>query len=310
MLDFGHLLTSTKYDVQLFNSPSTVSNNQWQTWQRPRGCSMLHILCVGGGGGGGGGFTGATTTARGGGGGGGGSPIVRVTIPLLVLPDRLYIQSGAGGIGQVSGGGTAGSGIVSIVAVAPDNNQQMNCLAFSGSAAPTGGATGTVAAGGAAGGGGTVSSLATCPLAGYGHFSALVGQAGAAGGAQTGAAGTSIAFSAGGLFTMGAPGGAGVNAGAATFAGGGITSQGSVGILINDMRPLPAAAGSNDGSSGFLNWKPLWSYCGLGGSSNDGGVGGNGGNGGPGSGGAGGGAGTTGGKGGDGGNGFVLMVAW
>lgn len=52
-------------DVQVFKGWATVTNTQWQTWRRPPGKTMLHILCIGGGGGGGGGFTAAAAGARG-----------------------------------------------------------------------------------------------------------------------------------------------------------------------------------------------------------------------------------------------------
>ena len=63
MLDLGHLPNWQKCDIQKFTTVSTVTNTQWLTWLKPRGTSMVHIICIGGGGGGGGGFTRAAAAA-------------------------------------------------------------------------------------------------------------------------------------------------------------------------------------------------------------------------------------------------------
>lgn len=311
MLDFSHLPGAGFGDTQVFTVPSTVTNLQWHTWLKPRGKSMLFALVIGGGGGGGGGFTRAAAAAGGGGGGGGSSGVSRMLIPLAFVPDRLYVQVGAGGSGVGSGGGTAGSGLLSHVAVHPDNTQALNLLISSGAAAATGGGTGTGAAVGAAGVAATIATIAGNPLSGIGmgqgHY--IAGQAGQAGGAVAGAIGPPAAFPVTGINTMGGPGGAGTTS--ADFAGGIITAIANV--YLSDIRPQGAAAGSNNASGGYLVGPPsgpFWSFCGLGGSSSNAGVGGAGGNGGPGSGGGGGGAGTTGGRGGDGGGGIVLLTCW
>lgn len=296
-------------DVQIFTIPSAVANLEWHTWLRPRGKTMCSILCIGGAGGGGGGFTGVAATARGGGGGGGGSGVTKILIPLILLPDILYIQVGAGGAGVGSGGGTAGSGLLSFVCVYPDTGV-LNVLASSGAAGATGGGTGTAAAVGAAGAGSTIMTTALMPLGvalGVMQSTFIVGPAGQLGGAVAGAIGAATTLLTTGICTMGAPGGAGTTA--ADFAGGVITAGAGL-TTISDSRPVGAAAGSNAGSSGPLLWKPFWSYCGLGGSSSNAGVGGSGGYGAPGSGGGGGGGGTTGGRGGDGGPGIVIITCW
>jgi hypothetical protein len=95
MLDLFHLPSGMLADVQIFTRPSTVTNLQWMTWMKPRGRSMLHAIVIGGGAGGGGGFTRAAAAAGGGGGGGGSSAVTRVTIPLIFVPDVLYIQDGS-----------------------------------------------------------------------------------------------------------------------------------------------------------------------------------------------------------------------
>ena len=115
---------------------------------------------------------------------------------------------------------------------------------------------------------------------------------------------TSIATTS--ILTQGGAGGAGTTS--ADFAGGIITAITS--SYLSEIRPQGAAAGSNNGSGGFLHRAPFFSFAGLGGSSSNAGVGGLGGNGGRGSGGGGGGAGTTGGRGGDGGGGIVIMTCW
>jgi hypothetical protein len=180
MLDVLDRPSATKSLISKFTRPCTVTNTQWETWQKPRGVSMVQILCIGGGAGGGGGFSAAAGNPRGGGGSGGASGVSRVTIPAFLLPDRLYIQVGAGGQGVGSGGGTGGSGILSYVAVAPDTTVS-NVIVLSGAAAPTGGGTGTAAAVGAAGVAGTIAVIGSMPLAGLGQFDLIAGQIGVAG---------------------------------------------------------------------------------------------------------------------------------
>lgn len=306
MLDLLHLPKDTgNSDVQYFTTPSTVTNLQWNTYLKPRGKTMLSILCIGGGGGGGGGFTGVAASARGGGGSGGSSSITRVIIPFYFLPDVLYIQVGSGGQGVGSGGGTAGSGILSYVTVAP-NTTATNCIAISGAAGAVGGSTGTAAAVGAAGTAGTIGVIGSCPFAGLGNFQFIAGQNGVAGGAVAGAVGTAQTIPTTSVLTTGGSGGAGTTS--ADFAGGLFTAIAF--SYLSEQRPATPAAGSFDGSGGSTLWKPFFSFGGTGGSSSNAGIGGNGGNGGYGAGGGGGGAGTTGGRGGDGGNGIVIMTAW
>lgn len=308
MLDLGHLPTPGPADIQTFTLPSTVTNLQWHTWVKPRGKALLTIFCVGGGGGGGGGFSRATAAAGGGGGGGASSAFCSTLFRLSMLPDRLFIQVGAGGQGVGSGGGTAGSGVLSYVCVAPDTGVS-NVLVVSGSAAPTGGGTGTGAAVGAASTAGAVGAGSDQPLGqalGIGRL-AVAGQAGAAGGAVAGAIGPPATIPVTGSLTMGGGGGAGTTS--ADFVGSIITAISN--SLISEQRPAGAAA--DNGSGGYVLGPPMgpwWSYCGLGGGSRNNLAGGAGGNGAYGSGGGGGGAGTTGGRGGDGGGGIVILTSW
>lgn len=305
MLDAGFFPNPRLGDLQIFTRPSTVTNTQWLTWLKPRGKSMMNAIVIGGGGGGGGGFSAAAAAARGGGGGGGSSAVTRLTIPLFCIPDTLYIQVGDGGKGVGSGGGTAGSGLLSYISVHP-NTTASNILAVSGAAGAVGGGTGTGAAVGAAGTAGTIAVIGSMPLAGMGHFDLIAGQAGAAGGAVAGAIGPPTSIAVTSVLTMGGAGGAGTTS--ADFAGGIITAI--TDSYLSQIRPQGAAAGSNNGSGGFLSWAPFFSFAGLGGSASNTGVGGLGGNGAPGSGGGGGGGGTTGGRGGDGGPGIVIIYCW
>lgn len=292
-------------DVQIFNMPSTVTNLQWDTWLKPRGKSMMNIICIGGGGGGGGGFTGAAAAARGGGGSGGSSAVTRVTMPLHLVPDRLFVQVGAGGQGVGSGGGTAGSGVLSYVAVAP-NTTAANIIAISGAAGAVGGGTGTGAAVGAAGTAGTIGVIGSMPLAGLGHFNMIAGQIGVAGGAVAGANGTAQTIPVTSVITTGGSGGAGTTS--ADFAGGAWTAISN--SLLSEQRPATPTSGSVNGSGGVAIWQPLFFFGGTGGSASNTGIGGAGGNGSYGSGGGGGGGGTTGGRGGNGGSGIVIITCW
>lgn len=308
MLDLLNLPPSTgSTDVQMFTSLATVTGIQWQTWRKPRGKTMCHIICIGGGGGGGGGFIRASGNG-GGGGGGGSSGYSRVTIPCFLLPDILYIQVGAGGQGQVSGGGAAGSGLLSYVSIFHGGGSATvasNTIALSGAALAVGGGTGTVAAAGGAGTAATIPTIGAMPLAGLGQFALIAGQAGIIGGAVDTAGGAqSIPTTS--CLCQGGWSGAGVNA---TDRAGGTCATIS-GSLISESVPAGPAAGSYDGSTGPMLWKPFFSFGGGGGSSSNANVGGAGGNGAYGSGGGGGGSGVSGGRGGDGGGGLVIIICW
>lgn len=305
MLDINHLITRPGVDVQVFTLPSTVTNLQWHTWNRPRGTAFSQMLAIGGGGGGGGGFTRVAGAAGGGGGGGGSSGHAQLAIPLELLPDMLYIQVALGGAGVSSG--TGGTGMISYISFFPNQSAAFNNILASTIASGGGAASGTASAAGTGGGAGSATTVATGnPLAGLGIWNSTVGQAGSAGGAQTGTNGVNIAFPTIGLLTMGGTGGGG--SGGSDHSGGAINAVAN--SLLSDIRPTNAAAGSNPGSSGFNVMKPFFSFPGMGAGSSNAGVGGRGGDGFYGSGGGGGGAGTTGGRGGDGGNGLVIIVSY
>lgn len=306
MLDLFGLPPSENADIQIFTRLTTVDGLQWMTWLKPRGVTMTIALAIGGGSGGGGGFTGIAGSGRGGGGAGGSSGIARVIIPAIFLPDSLYVQVGGGGVGGAADAAGGAGLTLSYISVAPNATPAYNILLRSGNAVATGGGAGTATAGGAGGAASTITSLTNMPLAGYGQFNSIAGQAGTAGGDDLGADGTAITIPVTGVLVQGGSGGAGTTS--ADFAGGACTAI--TNSYLSQQRPATPAAGSFDGSGGVQLWKPFFSFGGLGGSSSNTGIGGNGGNGAYGAGGGGGGGGTTGGKGGDGGSGIVIICCW
>ncbi len=306
-MDALDLPQPTKCQIDRYIGAGLANNLQWRTWAKPRGASMVHILCLGSGAGGGGGFTRAAGNAGGGGGGGSGAQ-TSLIIPAHFLPDTLYVQAGGGSLGVSTG--TAGSGVVSYVAVAPSGNSAavvtQNIVCASGGSLPAGGVSGTLGAGGTPGSAGGVASLAGMPFGALGAVNFIAGNVGTAGGTPTNGAGSTQSLPTTGICTMGGFGGGG----SSTLDQIGGSVGGLADSLLSDIRPRPSAAGSFDGSGGFTLWKPFFNFSGVGGSSSAAGVGGNGGNGAFGAGGGGGGSGTTGGRGGDGGPGLVIITSW
>ena len=308
MLDLALLAFSdSTANVQAFSLP-----DQWTTWLRPKRASMIQILCYGGGGGGGGGFTGIAGATRGGGGGGGCSGNTRMVLPAVLLPDRLYVFIGAGGQGKESGGGTASSGALSCVSVAPSTDPT-NVVVISGTAGPTGGGTGTGAANGNAGLAGTAATLPLMVYAGLGVHTGSSYQDGynaGSGGAETGGNGTTVAIGVAQQTLIGSgSGGAGIAT--TNFNGGGVTPIAN--SYLSEQRPTastgtPSAAPGGSGAVRVA--KPFYTFGGMGGAASNSFAGGQGGNGMFGSGAGGGAGGTTGGRGGDGGNGLVVIHAW
>lgn len=313
MLDLGHFPSAPRVDVFATPSAATLPPSQsvgtWNSWVKPRGITMVHILCIGGGGGGGAGFTRSAGNNGGGGGGGGGSSQTSLLIPAAFLPDVLFVQVGQGGAGGASSGNAGVAGIVSTVSIAPSELLvDFNIVCRSGTTGAGLGAAGPQNSGGSAGGGGTIPTIANMPLAGAGIFQTYIGGQ-ASGGGAAGNVGNLVTIALNGAICLGGCGGAGVMS---TDKVGGAYDP-VVESKLSEDRPAGAAAGSNDGSPGTQLWIPgnlLYFFGGSGGSSSDGGVGGRGGNGGFGAGGGGGGAGTTGGRGGDGGSGLVVFTCW
>jgi hypothetical protein len=292
MLDFSHIPNAANgAETFIFNA---LGANDWQTWVKPRGKSLVNIIAISPGGGGGNGFSAAAATARGGGGGGGSGAISRFfNIPLITLPDTLFINVALGGAP-----GAAASG-VTLVSVRPDSTTQ-NRVASAATAAAAAGGNGSAVAVGAAGLGATIISLAPT-MASLGTFSSVAGQQGSAGGAVAGGVGTAVTW---GNLTLPLCGGAG---------GGGTTSVDFAGAAINAGGWFPSLAGglaASRGQDGFYSAVPFGACGGSGGGSSNAATGGAGGDGAIGCGGGGGGAGVTGGAGGKGGHGLVIINCW
>lgn len=246
-------------DFQEF--PGTT-NGLWAIWSKPRGCTMAAIMCIGGGGSGGTGVVGAASTAAGGGGGASGNQ-TRVQMPLIYLPEVLYISAGAPAINL--------AGATSSVGIKPD------AVANHLIATATGGGKGGNAAGataGSAGAAASVNTLAQNPLAGTGLHTALAGQAGIIGG--TTVAGANLTLPVTGLICCGGTGGGGLPAGGASGTNGGSYTvpavpspfppqPGGVGPSVATNPAEPGASGVRNAVSGLF-----FHYGGCGGSSTHG----------------------------------------
>lgn len=302
MLDFSHLPDEGSSITIIERS---MGSNEFQTWQKPKGCKIIFILCMGAGGGGGAGVGNTAGTARGGGGGGGGGSITTLTIPAMFVNDILFLQTGIGGNGAIAGGAAATPGSLSTVRAFPVAlGGNTLCLGGGGNA----GGTPVV---GNAGNGGAGGSITTTSMAQafIGQFQPFTGGQGVVGG-SAGAAGANGTAS-GGLSTlsqinMGGAGGASIGTNNVEFVGGVSSSTG----YTNGFNIPGGIIGGGNGQPGFENRKPRFHMAGSGGGSNATGKGGNGGDGAIGCGGSGGGAGLTGGNGGNGGNGMIVIIAY
>lgn len=293
--------SAKKSGPRIFSNPSTSAGPD-QFFDIPRWANFVHIFAIGPGAGGGGGHTAAAGAQRGGGAGGGAGAHLKLYLPAFLLPSRIYIQVGKGGLG-----GTAtnpGGAPISTTTISVEQSVNVGDL-LCNSVAAAGGTQGTAAAGGSLG------AVGTFTLAQGGLGSALgVGTAGLALSATNGNATTTagnVTILTGGNFTNGGAGGAGVTTGNVTGNGGSIVGSSSF------TPTLPAggaggAAGGGAGGDGIVLMQPMFTCGGAGGgSSGTSGVGGKGGKGGVGCGGGGGGGGVTGGAGGDGGDGLVMI---
>lgn len=308
-LPFG--LPPGKCDVQIFRASGTgalaSTGDRWHTWLKPRGCKMTYIWSLGSGSGGGGGCSGASGTNRGGGSGGNAQGFANLLLATYLLPDRLYVRVPPGGAGGAADNDGL-DGEANVVSVAWRSVTAADLVLLSGNSAGAG-KKGTSAGGGNGGTGNSVDSTLSI-FSGMGLvFFSSTGTT-SAGGAHTGAAGTSIAQLAS-MDVLAGRGGAGVGTGDVGFAGGAYTAGGILPAVAGGIAGTGSSPAAGNGNQGIFVTSP-WITCGgTGGGSNGTGVGGNGGDaGGPGSGGGGGGGGTTGGTGGRGGDGLVIIVSW
>jgi hypothetical protein len=234
---FG-LPLSPQYDIATFAAGSSSS---YQTWFKPRGRSMCNIYCIGAGGAGGTGVVGAASTAAGGGGGGSGAQSI-MNIPLMFLPDVLYIA--------VPPGPESGAGFSTTVAVQPSGIDH-NIVCYAGS-----GAAGNNASGASAGTGGTAGGIMTVAGAPnwfqFGQF--VAGQAGTNGG--TTGAGVDLTVPATGVRTRGGTGGAGLGAGGSAGSAGGSVSGlpafSQYPAQGGGLAPANSTSPPGNGSHGFM----------------------------------------------------------
>ena len=266
--------------VKIFYAAGTTD---WQTWERPRGCKFVWIMCMGAGTGGLGGGAGGAPNANGGGPG----AVTRALFPANVLPDTLFIQPGAGTVGGagavVASNPLAATANRSFVSITPSSAVPMNLVCTSGASGANGG------------NGETIATVANAGLLSLGNFISIAG--------QTSPATVPLAS------TITCPGAVGSSA--TTTAGSSIASI-SLG-LYNTATINGGAIGGGKGDNGTWSWKPMFGTGGAGGGGVATGIAGNGGNGAYGCGGGGGGnvgAGGTGGNGGRGGDGLVIIATF
>jgi hypothetical protein len=295
MLDITNIVNRGN-NIKIFSTPNT-----WQTWVKPRGAKTIDILCVGGGAGGGGGN--AATTGIGGQ-GGSSSPFTRATFNAAVLPDILYIYTGAGGQGGTGaiGGGAAvdntlTTGSISYVTATPDTGSSAGIICRSSNTPPIVGAAGTVA---------TVANMVLINLAT--SYNTFAGQT-----SVTPVSTGYVSLTPTNIITAGATGTSTVSS--TSVGGNGINAVGPIPGLLARSTPVSAP-----GYSGYVIYKPILAFIGGGGGvsiSNNLSGAGNGGNGGPGAYGCGGGGGGAannvtnsgnGGNGGKGGDGIVIIT--
>ena len=294
--------------------PSQGVGAVFQPWLKPPGVSLIYIIAVSGGAGGGGGQS-TAAAARTGGGGGGSGALQRIIIPAFMAPDILHSRPGFGAPGGAAAG-NGSNGQTTYVSVAPDPNS--NAYSILQPEFSTGGT--------AAGGGGAAATSQLNPsLAAWGVVVGSNGQAGAAGGANTGAVGASLSIPLGHFLTGGA-GGAGSSTANSVHAGGAISAStpatgpamwrtvaGGAAGTSGSVAGFPGNAGINHAVPLlpiFSRTMPLLFSGGSGGGSGGASNGGAGAPGAWGCGGGGGGAGAVGGVGGRGGDGFVIIGAF
>ena len=110
----------------------------YNVWTRPEGRTMAYIVCIGGGAGGGGG---ASSNSGGGAGGGSGGVSVAI-VPLIFLPETLYISVGAGGAGGGAGANGTGGNSSSVSSAAAGAHSNIILYATGGSGGGLGSSSG------------------------------------------------------------------------------------------------------------------------------------------------------------------------
>lgn len=276
-------------NVKIFYAAGTTD---WQTWNKPRNCKFIWMMCIGGASGGTGGVSGSATSSPAIPGGGSGA-ITRALFPANVLPDTLYIQPGPGGVGGPgvtninSVGNTPGVGNRSFVSITPSSAVTMNLVCTSGAIAAT-----TV------GGGETAATVTNALLLSLGNFTSTAGLANSADNITP-------------FTTSSLTGGGGVGGGGTNALGASILSV-NLGTFSTPQISAGAVNSGAAGANGIWSWKPLYGTGGACGGSNNAGVGGKGGDGAY---GCGGGAGApginaAGGNGGKGGDGLVIIATF
>ena len=293
MLDLS-FIPNSQQDIKIFYA----NGSAWQTWQKPRKCNYVYIMCIGGGAGGGAGASADNTPAAPGASG----AITRVLYNAQQLSDTLYVQVGLGGAGGVRSGTPTGSnGTRSLVSLQPTVIAQ-NLAAISGNVGAIGGGQS-----GSSFAGETASTQATATFYTLSNFISTAGTS-----TTIGSSPISINPLTSQITCAGATGGWFSSAGP-------IFQPSEIGATVFSPR-IPAGITTNspgvngtDGGDGVTIWKPFFSTGGAGGGGSTTANGGRGGNGGIGSGGGGGGAGATiaqGANGGKGGDGLVIIISF
>jgi len=270
MLDVFNFPTPQQSNYQEFygGGAGTLRNS----WNKPRGASMVRIMLIGGGGGG------ASGTSSVGGGGGGSSAVTSWIGPAIFIPDILFIVAGTGGATESNG---VGSGIYT-------RGVGTSYVLLSAN----GGSAGGNSTGGSGGTAMSANQFTAC-----GIFTSIAGQAGAAGSSST--SGSNVAASAT-TFLSGGAGGAGGAAGT----GGSVTPNYGYTAL-----PVTTAGGSVAGANGYFITQPILVGCGGAGGTTTGTAGTAGGRGGIGCGGGGSGEDSASGRN-QGGDGAVFIWSW
>jgi hypothetical protein len=290
MIDLFNIPNSQQ-DVQIFYA----NGSAWQTWQKPRKCNYVYIMCIGGGGGGAGGGTGLGNTVLQNGGGSGG--VTRALFQSNLLSDTLFVQVGAGGAGGVAGN-SGSNGNRSFVSFYPNNAVNQNLVCTSGNSPAVGGNVNGLASAGE-----TIATVANTTFLSLSNFIAIAGVTAPAISTTV----TNVTPLTSQITSPGACGGW-INASIVSTAGGN--------VLATPFSPLisggtPGITGV-DGGNGYTSWKPLFGVAG-GAAATSGQVGSNGGNGGIGCGGGAAGqvnGGPTRGIGGKGGDGLVIIISF